>query len=109
MLHSRMRLWASGRALVPHLPTNPMTDQKLIVAEFHDYTIEGALLEFEVHVSPTESRTEYEVQLSTAIGGVNPLLSIREFEIPQVVRILSKALEAIDKREQQAELEASVR
>lgn len=79
-----------------------MTTNHYVLETFQEKNITGTLVLKETLVTPWEIRREYQVEFCTYPNLVNALLAVKDYEIMQMLRILSKVKDAIDKWETKA-------
>lgn len=79
-----------------------MKTNHFVLETFQETNITGTLVLKEDHVSPWDIRREYHVEFCTYPNLTNALLSVKDYEIMQMLRILSKVKDAIDKWEAKA-------
>ena len=76
-------------------------NRTFVVETFHEKYITGKLVCFEYEMNDGDFWHDYEMQFSVNDRQqVNPLMSIREFEIPEMLTILSKVKDSIEKCEE---------
>jgi hypothetical protein len=82
-----------------------MTANSYVLETFQEKHITGTLVLKETKVSHWETWRDYEVQFCNYPNLVNPLLAVKHYEILEMLSILSKVKDAIDRWEEKAAAE----